>query len=488
VGSQVERRLAAILAADIVGFSSLMGLDEVGTLRNLKAHRRELIDPAITSHHGRIVKTTGDGLLVEFGSIVDAVACAVAVQRGMIARNAEQPKDQRIVLRIGINVGDIIIDGGDIFGDGVNVAARLEALCEPGGLCISRAANDQIRDKLTFSFEDRGEQTVKNIARAIGVFGLGAEDIAALEQEALPTWDREAAKPVVHEARKSLADEQAEQIIRFCRAPDGVRLAYSSIGRGPPVVKTGHWMTHLEKDIDGPIWNSLYSQIIDQNTLIRYDARGNGLSDWEVDEISFESFVQDLETVADAAGVKKFSLLGISQGCAISVAYAARHPERISKLILYGGYSVGSNRIPDQSAATKEARSTMISLLRVGWGQENPAFRQFFTTRFIPDATKEQADWFNELQRISTSPENAVRNFLANGEADVSDELSKIAAPTLVMHARDEVAIPLDRGRSLAAGIPGARFISLPSRNHLILESEPAFARFANEIVSFLRD
>jgi pimeloyl-ACP methyl ester carboxylesterase len=247
-------------------------------------------------------------------------------------------------------------------------------------------------------------------------------------------------------------------------------------------------ISHLEKDIDGPIWNNLYSQIVDQNTLIRYDARGSGLSDWEVDEISFESFVQDLETIVDATGIKKFSLLGISQGCALSVAYAARHPERISKLILYGGYPVGWNKIPDQSAAAKEARLAMISLMRVGWGQENPAFRQFFTTRFIPDATKEQADWFNELQRISTSPENAVRNFIANGEADVSEQLSKITAPTLVMHARDEVAVTLDRGRALAAGIPGARFISLPSRNHLILESEPAFARFANEVVSFLRD
>jgi class 3 adenylate cyclase/pimeloyl-ACP methyl ester carboxylesterase len=488
VGSQVERRLAAILAADIVGFSRLMGLDEVATLRALKAHRRELIDPAIAGHHGRIVKTTGDGLLVEFGSIVDAVACAIAVQRGIITRNADQPEDKRIVFRIGINVGDIIIDGDDIFGDGVNVAARLETLCEPGGLCISRAANDQIRDKLAFSFEDRGEQTVKNISRAIGVFGLGAEDIAALEQETLPTWEGKSAKPAVHDARKSLADEQAEQIIRFCRAPDGVQLAYSSIGSGPPVVKTGHWMTHLEKDIDGPIWNSLYSQIIDQNTLIRYDARGNGLSDWEVDEISFESFVQDLEAVVDATGVGKFSLLGISQGCAISIAYAVRHPERVARLILFGGYSQGWNKRPRQSDATKEAVSAMISLMRVGWGQQNPAFRQFFTTRFIPDATKEQADWFNELQRISTSPENAVRNFLANGEADVSEQLSKITVPTLVMHARDEVAVPLEWGRSLAAGIPGARFVSLPSRNHLILESEPAFARFANEVVSFLRD
>ena len=184
--ARVERRLAAILAADVAGYSRLMGADEVGTLQTLKAHRNELIDPAIAAHHGRIVKTTGDGMLVEFASVIDAVGCAVAVQRAMVSRNADVPDDKRIVFRIGINVGDIIIDGGDIFGDGVNVAARLETLCEPGGLCISRTANDQIRDKLSLAFADLGEQAMKNIARAVGVFGLAATDIAALPEEALP--------------------------------------------------------------------------------------------------------------------------------------------------------------------------------------------------------------------------------------------------------------------------------------------------------------
>jgi adenylate cyclase len=184
--ARVDRRLAAILAADVAGYSRLMGANEVGTLQTLKAHRNELIDPAIAAHHGRIVKTTGDGMLVEFASVIDAVGCAVAVQRAMVSRNADVPDDKRIVFRIGINVGDIIIDGGDIFGDGVNVAARLETLCEPGGLCISRTANDQIRDKLSLAFADLGEQAMKNIARAVGVFGLAATDIAALPEEALP--------------------------------------------------------------------------------------------------------------------------------------------------------------------------------------------------------------------------------------------------------------------------------------------------------------
>src|SRR5207344_1393758 len=184
--ARVERRLAAILAADVAGYSRLMGVDEEGTLAALKAIRRELADPKIAEHRGRIVKTTGDGMLVEFPSVVDAVACAVAVQRSMMGRNANEAEDKRVIFRIGINVGDIIIDGGDIFGDGVNIAARLESLCEPGGLCISRTAHDQIRNKLLLPFANLGEQTVKNIAQPVGVFGLAAIDIAALPEQEIP--------------------------------------------------------------------------------------------------------------------------------------------------------------------------------------------------------------------------------------------------------------------------------------------------------------
>ncbi|MGA8885516.1 MAG: adenylate/guanylate cyclase domain-containing protein, partial [Pseudolabrys sp.] len=166
---RVDRRLAAILATDIAGYSRLMGTDEEGTLRQLKAHRKELVDPKITEHRGRIVKTTGDGMLVEFVSVVDAVRCAVEVQRAMVERNASVPSDKRIEFRVGINVGDIIIDGDDIFGDGVNVAARLEALADPGGIMVSRVVHDQVQDKLAFQFDDLGEQSVKNIARPVGV-------------------------------------------------------------------------------------------------------------------------------------------------------------------------------------------------------------------------------------------------------------------------------------------------------------------------------
>jgi len=476
----LQRRLAAILAADVVGYSRLMSADEVGTLANLKAHRRALIDPTVAGHHGRIVKTTGDGALVEFASVVDAVGCAVAIQRGMFGRNLGVADDKRIVFRIGINVGDIIIDGDDIFGDGVNIAARLEALCEPGGICISRAANDQIRDKLTLAFADLGEHTMKNISRAIGIFGLTSKDIEALPELEIAQMPADETIGVAREPEGAM-----EQDIHFCMTRDGVQLAYARMGSGPPLVKTGNWMTHLEFDLESPIWRHLYRGLSRDHTLIRYDARGNGLSDRNVEEVSFDTFVSDLESVVDAAGLERFDLFGISQGCAVSIAYAARHPERVSRLALLGGFVLGSARRA-RSEAEKEQVAAMVTLVRHGWGHENPAFRQMFTSQFIPGGSKEQVDWFNELQQISTSPEDAARNLIANGETDVSDLLAKVTAPTLVMHASNDARVPFDQGRRLAAGIPNARFVPLASRNHLILEDEPAFPRFLQELRAFL--
>ena len=189
--------------------------------------------------------------------------------------------------------------------------------------------------------------------------------------------------------------------------------------------------------------------------------------------------------VVDAAGLERFALLGISQGCAVSVAYAVRHPERVTHLVLFGGYVVGWAKRAG-IAAERDQHEAMLTLMRLGWGQDNPAFRQLFTSQFIPGGSKEQEDWFNELQRISTSPEDAVRNLIAAGNADVTHLLAKVSVPTLVMHSRDDACVPFNQGRRLAAGIPGARFVPLPSRNHLILEKEPAFPQFLQHITSFL--
>ena len=321
---------------------------------------------------------------------------------------------------------------------------------------------------------------MKNISRAIGVFGLAAKDIEALARAGVAR--NRAADEAIAVATSRRRDTSRRST--SARRADGVQLAYSRMGSGPPLVKTGNWMTHLEFDFESPIWRHLYRELSRDHTLIRYDARGNGLSDRDVEEVSFETFVSDLEAVVDAAGLERFALLGISQGCAVSIAYAVRHPERVSHLVLLGGYALGWAKRA-RSAAEKEQVAAMVTLVRLGWGQENPAFRQLFTSQFIPGGSKEQVDWFNELQRISTSPEDAVRNLIANGDTDVSASARQVTVPTLVMHARDDARVPFDQGRRLAAGIPGARFVPLASRNHLILEDEPAFPRFLQEMRAF---
>jgi class 3 adenylate cyclase/pimeloyl-ACP methyl ester carboxylesterase len=458
-----ERRLTAILAADIAGYSRLMGADEEGTLAQLRAHRRAVVDPKIGQHRGRIVKTTGDGMLVEFASVVEAVCCAVEVQHAMVKRNTEVPQEKRIEFRIGINIGDIIIDGNDIFGDGVNVAARLEAIAEPGKILISRQVYEQIEGKLALRFRKLGPRDLKNIAKLVEVFaidGIRKSDEARV---------LDGAEPI--------------QEIKYCRAFDGVRLAYAISGSGPILVKSANWLNHLGYDWESPVWRHLFRGLSREYTLIRYDARGNGMSDWDVDELSLDAWVSDLETVVDAAGVERFPLLGISQGSAISVAYAVRHPERVSHLVLYGGFALGGKK---RAPAEKEKRNAMATLMRLGWGADNPSFRQMFTGLFIPGGTQEQAVSFNELQRRTTSPECAARYFDVVNDFDITDLLAEVKAPTLVMHVRGDHMVPIEAGRQLAAGIPGAHFVALQGQNHLFLEHEPAFDRFLEEIKLFL--
>ena len=275
------------------------------------------------------------------------------------------------------------------------------------------------------------------------------------------------------------------QEIRFCTGSDGVRIAYAEVGTGPPLLKTANWLNHLEADWQSPIWSHLLHALAVDHRLIRYDARGNGLSDWHVDDISFDAFVRDLETVVEAVGLERFPLLGISQGCAVSVAYAVRHPERVSHLVLYGGFARGRRK--RGSTAEIEQADAVLTLMRHGWGRENPAFRQIFTTRFLPDGTPEQMRWFNDLQKNTASAENAIRIRLASENIDVVDLLPRVRVPTLVLHCRDDAAQPFEEGRRLAAGIPGAHFVALEGRNHLMLENDPGFGRFLDEVRHFLK-
>lgn len=275
------------------------------------------------------------------------------------------------------------------------------------------------------------------------------------------------------------------QTIRFRTAPDGTRIACAESGDGPPVIKVANWLSHVEFEWDSPVWRHWLTELSRRYRLIRYDQRGCGLSDWNVTDMSFDAMLGDLEMVVDGTGLERFPLLCISQGAALGVAYAVKHPERVSHLLIHGGYARGRTR----RASTEEERQIaemMLKMVGLGWGQSNPAFRQVFTARFIPGASLEQQHWFNELQRTSTSPANAQRVLEVVGLIDVVDLLPKVTCPTLILHAVNDAAVPFEEGRMLASLIPGARFVSLEGQNHLLLESEPAWRRFLEEAVAFL--
>lgn len=275
-----------------------------------------------------------------------------------------------------------------------------------------------------------------------------------------------------------------QQRITFCQTPDDVHLAVATAGHGMPLVKTANWLNHIEFDWQSPVWSPLFSRLAAQCTLVRYDERGTGLSDRDVPEFSFEAFVQDLETVVDTCGLHRFALLGISQGAPVSIAYAVRHPERVSRLLLCGGFAKGWHK---RGSATDVARAeASVTLIREGWGLDNPAARQMFTSLIVPDATHEEMLWFNELERISASAETAIRLLHVLGDIDITELLPRVAVPTLVMHSRGDARVAFDHGLMLARAIRDARFVALESKNHLILSHEPAWPQFIDAITNFL--
>lgn len=275
------------------------------------------------------------------------------------------------------------------------------------------------------------------------------------------------------------------QNIRFCTTSDGIRIGYATMGEGPPLVKAANYLTHLEHDRKSPVWRHWLKELSRHHTFVRYDARGCGLSDWDVSHYSTDVWVRDLESVVDALKLEQFPLLGISQGASVSIAYAAKHPERVSHLILYGGFARGRfNR--DLTPKQIEEAKMMIKVIRYGWGKSNPAFRQLFTTLMMPEGNKKQRDWLNELAKISCTPENAANMERAFYNIDVMEQTKKITVPTLVLHARDEAAVPFEEGRLLTTLIPNARLVPLQSKNHILLEEEPAWNRFLAEVHSFL--
>jgi pimeloyl-ACP methyl ester carboxylesterase/DNA-binding CsgD family transcriptional regulator len=271
---------------------------------------------------------------------------------------------------------------------------------------------------------------------------------------------------------------------RFCTSPDGVGLAYSIEGHGPPLVKAGNWMTHLDYDRQSPVWRHWVRELSRGHTLIRYDERGCGLSDRQFDGTpTIDIYVGDLAAVVDAAGLERFALLGLSGGGASAIVYSARNPERVSHLVLYGSWARGRHKRGE--GETEETRM-MTEMMRVGWGGTVPAFRQVWSSTFIPSAGEEQRRWYDDMQQASSTGEMAARLWQSRAEIDVSDTARSVTQPALVLHARNERAVPYEEGRRLASLLPDARLVTLESENHILQEGEPAWATFLSEVRSFL--
>lgn len=276
-----------------------------------------------------------------------------------------------------------------------------------------------------------------------------------------------------------------EQTIRFCTSRDGVRIAYAICGDGPPLVRAGHWITHLEADWDNLVWRPWLEELSRRHTLVRYDVRGCGLSDRDGVEFSMERYVEDLEAVVAATGLQRFALLGMSGGGALSVTYEVRHPDRVSELVLYGAFSRGrtARSVTPEDHAENE---TLFRLIELGWSKEDPTFRQLFAAQYLPDATAEQSRSFNELMRVSVSGSNAAQLMRAWYLADITALAPRVHCPTLVLHARGDLRVPFEEGRSLARLIPGARFVPLDSRNHMLLKQDAAWGELLTELEAFL--
>jgi pimeloyl-ACP methyl ester carboxylesterase/DNA-binding CsgD family transcriptional regulator len=278
--------------------------------------------------------------------------------------------------------------------------------------------------------------------------------------------------------------QMSSQHIRYLRTSDGLKLAWAEAGTGPVVVKASNWLTHLEYEWESPVWRHWMQFFSQHFRFVRYDERGCGMTEWNVDDLSPERQLADLEEVVAAADIREpFTLLGISQGGATCVRYAIAHPERVARLILYGAYAQGWARRGNPVAAHEF--DSIAALMRAGWGRNNPVFRQVFTSRFVPDATDEQLAWFNDLCLKTASGDNAATLFACRSNIDIVDVVPLVQAPTLVIHAREDAAVPLSEGHVLASRLPHAEFVELDSRNHILLEHEPAWQRFCQAVLDF---
>ncbi|MBW2282313.1 MAG: alpha/beta fold hydrolase [Deltaproteobacteria bacterium] len=471
-----ERRLAAIMFTDIEGYTARMGEDEaraIAAVQRSRTEQRRLVE----QYHGRWVQEVGDGALCTFVSTVDAVNCALEIQRVF-------ESDPDTDLRIGIHEGDIVMQGDDVFGDGVNIAARIQSLAAAGGICVSGKVYDEIRNKPELHAFPLGEQSLKNVDHLVAVYSV--ESGAAVPKKGRKRWripigiaaaavlvagvfaadgDRRSAliAGIVLEIPRWVGDP-IEQELGFVTTPDGVRIAYATTGSGPPVVQVLGWMTHLEEGISSPqydVGDSLRAMSED-HLFVRYDGRGSGLSDRGVADISLDARVRDLEAVVDALDLDRFAIYAISAGGPTAITYASRHPDRVTRMVFYGSLarSLGGEERRKQFEA-------IAAVMRSGWGVETHAFRNLFTHLLAPDADDVEVRVISEFLRIANDGDDAANMLESLFETDASAEARGLSLPVLVLHRRGDQLVPLDiGGRDIAALIPGAELIVLDGNDH----------------------
>jgi class 3 adenylate cyclase/pimeloyl-ACP methyl ester carboxylesterase len=510
------RELAAIMFSDIAGYTLIMGRDEAQAIRALSEHR-ELLRSLLPKFNGRMLGEIGDGTLSSFHSATDAVNCARELQAALV-------DDSELRLRIGIHVGDVVFSNNNVVGDGVNVASRIHALAPPGGICVSEHVFDEIRNKPGMAATYLGEKSLKNVSRPIRVYTLAT----TASSSSTGKWAGSAFARLVRRAVSRLPSlrtfslasvgmavvgyfiysafyvelatafliyiprmlpTRVHQKIGYCTTSDGVRIAYGTVGNGPPVVIVLGWATHLTLGGMSPTYNSNFLESAGaHHMIVQYDGRGCGLSERGLHDYSLEPRVRDLEAVVDALKLKRFALQGISAGGAATIAYAARHPERVTRVILYDTYArvldLNSEAAKQFDTPAERQRRQAMALVMSGWN--NPAYRDMFTNLLMPNGSEIDKQFMNELTRISETPEDAGAFLSAGLKIDVSALASQIKAPTLIIQVRGDQVVPFFAATELASLIPGARLVLIEGSDHLPIPGDGEGEQIAQAVQPFL--
>jgi pimeloyl-ACP methyl ester carboxylesterase/class 3 adenylate cyclase len=477
-----DRRIVAILFTDIVGYTALTERDESAAIRVRERHRT-LLRTLAAQFEGELIDATGDEALATFPSALLAVDCALALQAAL-------RDDRELALRIGIHLGDVARRGGEVIGEGVNVAARIRPLAEPGGICVSEPVYQMVRSRGHIHATSLGAQALKNVSVPLNVFALSSATGAAaparsrrrlawaagialaLIAAAVFAWTqyRVPILAAIAIAAPRYFSSPVEQQIGFATASDGVRIAYATSGEGPPVVFVLGWGTHLEKGIGSPLYDPVgwIARLSEHNRLIRYDGRGFGLSERNVSDFSLDARRRDLEAVVDALGIERFAIYGISAGGAVATTYAARHPERVTRLILVAA-NAGVPSVPNPRF-TQEQFTGIVEVMRTGWN--TPEVRDMWVSVLRPEIDDVNRRVVNEFLRLSADGAAMSGFFSAYVGEDFGEELAQIRVPTLVIHGDLDVTVPLASGVRLASLIPAARFEILKGADHVSTQGD----------------